>query len=112
MSEEQSRHAGEMSDLSASMRDKFERLKAAQKKAILDMEESRNNEIDALTRRLEKANRDREEANSKLNSYVKMYESLDSHFKNPAEGSISRERAESSLYETLGKVTESVINIF
>ena len=82
-----------MSDLSASLKEKLERLRAAQKKAISDMEESRNNEVDAINCRVEKANRDREEANSKLASYVKMYESLDSHFKNPAEGSICRERA-------------------
>jgi hypothetical protein len=41
-----------------------------------------------------------------------MYNDLDKHFKNPAEGSIARERAESSLYETLGRTGESVINLF
>ena len=41
-----------------------------------------------------------------------MYNNLERHFKNPAEGSICRERGQSNLYETLGKVAESVINIF
>jgi len=36
---------------------------------------------------------------------VKMFTDLDKHFKNPAEGSICRERGESKLYETLQKVT-------
>jgi hypothetical protein len=41
-----------------------------------------------------------------------MYKHLDKHFKNPAEGSIFKERGESSLYETLATVKQSVINIF
>ena len=41
-----------------------------------------------------------------------MYEHLDKHFKNPAEGSISNERAQSNLFETLSQTQQSVINIF
>jgi hypothetical protein len=43
---------------------------------------------------------------------VKLYSSLEKHFKNPAEGSICRERGASKLYEVLEKVNESTINIF
>jgi hypothetical protein len=41
-----------------------------------------------------------------------MYKNLDKFFKNPAEGSIAKERGQSSLYETLASVNQSVINIF
>ena len=54
---------------------------------------------------MEKAHRDREESNKKLVEYIEKYQNLDKYFKNPAEGSICRERADSNLYETLGKVT-------
>lgn len=98
--------------MSDNLRAKLEKMQSQQKKTISDLEESRANEIEALNRRLEKSGRDREEANKKLAQYIEMYDNLEKHFKNPAEGSICRERAQSQLYETLGKVTESVINIF
>jgi predicted nucleic acid-binding Zn-ribbon protein len=101
-----------MSELSANLKAKVEKLQAQQKSTLAELEESRDNEIEALTRRLEKAQRDREEANRKLGEYVEMYQHLDKHFKNPAEGSIFKERGESSLYETLATLKQSVINIF
>ena len=41
-----------------------------------------------------------------------MYSNLDKYFKNPAEGSIFRERGQSNIFESLAKTQESTINIF
>ena len=94
-----------MSELSDNLRAKLEKAQNQQKRTISDLEESRANEIEALQRRLEKSGRDREETNKKLAEYIEMYDNLEKHFKNPAEGSIYQERAQSHLYETLSKVT-------
>lgn len=112
LSQEQANHAKEMNELSTNLKAKLDKLQAQQKKTISEIETSRANELEALNRRIEKLNRDREEANKKLAEYVKLYSSLEKHFKNPAEGSICRERGASKLYEVLEKVNESTINIF
>lgn len=112
LSEEQTRHAAEMDKLSSNLKAKLESMQAQQKRTIGDLEESRANEISVLNSRVEKAERDREQANRKLQEYVEMYKNLEKYFKNPVEGSICRERGESNLYEVLEKVQESTINIF
>jgi predicted nucleic acid-binding Zn-ribbon protein len=101
-----------MNDLSTNLKSKIDKLQAQQNKTIAEIEESRDNQIEALNRRLEKAIRDREEANKKLAEYAKMYEHLNKFFKNPSDGSIARERGDSRLFEVLSKVNESTINIF
>lgn len=49
-----------MNELSTNLKSKVEKLQAQQKKTIAEIEQSRANEIEALNRRLEKSNRDRE----------------------------------------------------
>lgn len=112
LSEEQQRHAKEMEELSSNLRSRVEKLQAQQKRSLGEVEESRANQLAVLNSRLEKANRDREEANRKLAEYTGMYSHLEKHFKNPAEGSICRERGEGSILEALGRTQESTINIF
>lgn len=90
LSEEQSRHAQEMNDLAANLRARLEKLQAQQKSSLAELEQSRASEVEVLSSRVEKAGRDREEANQKLVQFGEMYEHLEKHFHNPAEGSVSR----------------------
>lgn len=101
-----------MEELSANLRSKLEKLQAQHKKTISEHQQSSANELAVLNSRLEKALRDREEANKKLAEYSGMYSHVEKYFKNPAEGSIFRERGEGSILEALGRTQESTINIF
>jgi DNA repair exonuclease SbcCD ATPase subunit len=112
LSEEQQRHSREMEELSANLRAKLEKLQAQHKKTIAEHQQSSANELAVLNSRLEKALRDREEANKKVAEYSGMYSHVEKYFKNPAEGSIFRERGEGSILEALGRTQESTINIF
>jgi hypothetical protein len=76
--------------LSSNLKARIEKLVAQHKRTIAEIEDSRANEIGVLNGRLEKALRDREEANRKLSEYSSMYDHVDKYFKNPAEGSIFR----------------------
>jgi hypothetical protein len=49
-----------MNELSANLKSKLDKLQAQQKKTISEIETSRANELEALNRRIEKLNRDRE----------------------------------------------------
>lgn len=101
-----------MEELSANLRARVDKLQAQQKRTIAEIEQSRANELAVLNSRLEKALRDREEANRKLSEISGMYSHVEKYFKNPAEGSICRERGEGSILEALGRTHESTINIF
>lgn len=76
LSEEQTRHNTEMNELSTNLKARVDKLQAQQKRTLAEIEESRANEIAVLTSRLEKALRDREEANRRLSEYSGMYSHL------------------------------------
>jgi septal ring factor EnvC (AmiA/AmiB activator) len=97
LSDEQTRHSNEMNELSTNLKARVEKLQAQQKRTLTEIEESRANEIKVLTSRLEKALRDREEANRRLAEYTGMYSHVEKYFKNPVEGSIFKERGEGSI---------------
>lgn len=101
-----------MNELSTNLKARVDKLQTQQKKTLAEIEESRANEIKILNSRLEKALRDRDEANRKLAEYSNMYNHVEKYFKNPVEGSIFCERGEGSILEALGKAHESTINIF
>jgi len=60
LSDEQSRHAKEMADLTATLKDRLEKLKEQQRKTVNELEESKAQEVEVLNSRWEKATRDRE----------------------------------------------------
>ena len=55
---------------------KVSNLQAQQKRTLQEVEASRANEEQVLKMHIEKAERDREEANRKLKEYVERYEAL------------------------------------
>lgn len=92
-----------MDELSRNLKAKVEKLQAQQTRTITELQESKANQLAVLTSRLEKALRDREEANNRSKKYSDMYSNVDKYFKNPVEGSICRERGEGNILEVLGK---------
>lgn len=113
LAEEENKHAREMADLSESIYQKVNRLQQAQRKALDELEESRKQEIAALTLRVEKAGRDKEDAEKELRRYISMYEGLEKYFKNPHDGALFEEKSENNIYEVLLRLKESsTINIF
>lgn len=76
LEDDQKRHAKEMDELSANIKAKVENLQAQQKRTLEEVEAGRANEVEVLRLRVEKAERDREEANRKLKEYVERYEGL------------------------------------
>ena len=113
LAEEENKHAKEMADLSESIYQKVNRLQQAQRKALDELEESRKQEIGALLLRVEKAGREKAEAENQLSRYIEMYEGLEKYFKNPHDGALFEQKSESNVYEVLSKLKEtSSINIF
>ena len=55
---------------------KVSNLQAQQKRTLQEVEAGRANEEQVLKMHIEKAERDREEANQKLKEYVERYEAL------------------------------------
>ena len=51
LSDEQNRHAQEMSDLTANLKDKLERLKEQQRRTISEFEDSKAQEVEVLRSR-------------------------------------------------------------
>ena len=101
-----------MGDLSSSVKDKINRLQAAQRKALDELEESRKQEIATITLRLEKSGRDKDEMETELKRYIEMYEGLEKYFKEPHDGALFPEKSGNSIYEVLSKVKNSSIHIF
>ena len=101
-----------MEELSQNINSKVSKLKESHRKALDELEESRKQEIAAITLRLEKALRDKEFSEDELKRYIGMYESLNKYFKSPHDGALFEERSENSIYEVLSKCKESSINIF
>ena len=112
LSQEQSRHSSEMSELSSNINEKIKRLQAAQKKTLQDHEKSTAEQIGALSLRVEKSNRDKDFAEDELKKYIEMYNDLEKYFKDPHEGALFEENSKDSIYSVLHKVTKSSIHIF
>ena len=101
-----------MNELSESMRRRIEELQRTQKKALDEVNLSKQESIEALNRRIEKLNREKEQMEKELQKYIKMYEGLAKYFPNPHEGSLFEEKGQSNVYESLSKVSKSSIHIF
>ena len=62
---------------------------------------------------MEKAGRDKADAEKELRRYIGMYEGLEKYFKSPHDGALFEEKSENSIYEVLSRLKESsTINIF
>lgn len=77
-----------------------------------DIEKSYKEQLEALQLRIEKALREKEDAESELKRYIEMYGDLEKYFKNPHDGALFEEKSKNSIYQVLEKVSKSSIHIF
>ena len=82
-----------MKELSQNINDKINKLKQSHRKALDELEESRQQEVSATNLRLEKALRDKEFAEDELKRYIAMYDSLNKYFKSPHDGALFEEKS-------------------
>ena len=94
------------------MNEKVKKLQAAQRKALDELERSKQEQVDLLSSRVEKANRDKDYAEEQLHKYISMYEDLEKYFKEPHEGALFEEKSKDSIYHVLSRVKKSTIHIF
>ena len=101
-----------MSELSSNLRKRIEELQRTQKQTLTEIELSKKETIEALTRRVEKLEREKEDMESDLTKYVNLYKALEKYFPNPHEGSLYEEKSQNNVYEVLSKALKSSIHIF
>ena len=101
-----------MGTLSDNIRDKLNRLQAAQRKALDELEESKKQEVNTIMLRLDKTTREKEDMEIELKKYVEMYQVLEKYFKSPHDGTLFSEKSQNSIYEVLTQVVKSNIHIF
>lgn len=101
-----------MNELSTKLREKIERLQAAQSRMTEELRTTHANEIDTLRRRIEKLEREKEQMENKLREYIGLYEGLEKYFNEPHKEAVFKEKGSSSIYEVLSKTSNATVHIF
>lgn len=77
-----------MEEFSNNANDKLKKLQAAQKRTLEENEKAFKQQLEALTLRLQKLGRDKDDAENELKRYIAMYTDLEKYFKNPHDGAL------------------------